>query len=172
MRFFCVGSFGCLHIKQAIRKESVDSAPWFSFTRSGEARLCIRPSLHHRAAPRSFLPRNQPKTRGLLQAIALSSVSRILETGRDRCAGFDGLLIETRLLFSFDEESAGADGHKYLRIAAMLRGDKPFKRFHPSFNHSLVFAAPSGQNERLRQSCIRVGKALLKPMPGLGVLRS
>ena len=81
----------------------------------------------------------------LPQASALLRQPVYLKTGGDGGAGFDGLLIEARLLFAFGEESAGADGHKNLFVAAVLRGDKPLRatRFPPrSFSCSRCAIRP------------------------------
>ena len=51
----------------------------------------------------------------------------------------------------------------------MLSSYKPFERLDSRRDHLLVIAAPTGQDERLRQPRIRVRKTLLEPMPGLGV---
>ena len=55
-----------------------------------------------------------------------------LQAGGDGGAGLDRLLIEARLLRALDKESAGTDGHKDLRVAAMLLGDKPFRESIPA----------------------------------------
>src|SRR5208283_911597 len=61
------------------------------------------------------------------------------------------------------------DGHKDLRVTAMLSSDKPFEGLESRGDHLLVLATPTGQDERLRQPRIGVGKTRLEPAPGGGV---
>src|SRR5208337_181077 len=81
-----------------------------------------------------------------------------LKTGRDGGTGFNGLLIEARFLRALGEASAGADRYKDLRVTAVLSGHKPFERLESRRDHFLVMAAPTGQDERLREPCIRVAR--------------
>src|ERR1700749_183639 len=90
------------------------------------------------------------------------------QTCGDRGASLDRLLIETGPLLPFAEDSVRSNGHKCLAVRPVLCCKKPLKRFEYCRNHSLVFTVPSGQNERLRQSGVRVGEALLEPLPRLG----
>ena len=144
--------------------------PGFHLRGRDEVRPCIHRLLGRKAVPAGRSCRGTSgRHDGLPQANAFLSQSVYLKASRDRGTGFDWLLIEARLLAPFDEESAGADGHKDLLVTAVLCGDKPLERLHPSLDHPLVFASPTGQDERLRQPRIGIRKALLKPLPGFGV---
>ena len=90
-----------------------------------------------------------------------------LETGSDGRAGLDRLLIEARLLASLGIKTSGADGHEDMGIVAMLLGQQPAERLAPDLDHPLILAAPSGEQECLRQSRVGVSEALLKPLPGI-----
>src|SRR5208337_3578948 len=107
-------------------------------------------------------------TMGFLGPTLILSEPICLKTGRDGGTGFNGLLIEARFLRALGEASAGADRYKDLRVTAVLSGHKPFERLESRRDHFLVMAAPTGQDERLREPCIRVRKTLLEPTPGLG----
>jgi len=52
-------------------------------------------------------------------------------------------------------------GRRSLHLPVLL-GDKPFQGVHSHFDHSLVIASPSGENESLRQPRIGVRKTLLE----------
>src|SRR5580658_10891665 len=58
-----------------------------------------------------------------------------LKTSGDGGTGFDGLLIEAGLLRAPGEASVGADGHKYLRVTAVLRSDEPLQRLDSGREH-------------------------------------
>src|SRR5580698_5575956 len=88
---------------------------------------------------------------GFFQPATLLRQPVDLKTGRDRCACLQWLLIEARLLASFNKESVGPDRHEYLFVVAVLLGHKPLERIHSRLDHSLVIASPSSQDERLRQ---------------------
>ena len=88
-----------------------------------------------------------------------------LKAGRDCGASLDGLLIKSRSFFALAEGSIGTDWYKDSIVATVLRRNKPLERLDPRGEHCFVFTVPSGQNECLRQPCVRVGEALLKPMP-------
>src|ERR1017187_9314920 len=102
-----------------------------------------------------------------LKPLAFLRQTVYFQTGRDGCACLHWLLIEARLFIPFNEESIGSDRHKYLLIVAVLLGNKPFQRVHSSFNHPMVVTPPSCKNKRLRKPCIRIGKTLFKPPPGI-----
>src|ERR1035437_6405187 len=106
---------------------------------------------------------------GFIKPIALAGKPVDLQAGRNGCASLDRLLIEAGLLCALGKASAGTDRHKDVFVAAVLCGHKPFKSFDPCRDHPFVVTAPSGEDERLWQPCIRVRKTLLEPTPGLGV---
>ena len=129
-----------------MRNESVDSAPWFSFTRSGcEGRLCTHLLPHRKGEHASrFCRGTSEKALRFPKPTAFVSQSVYLETGRYGCAGFNGLLIKARLLFALGVKAPGADGHKDLFVASMLCRDQPLQGLDSLGYHLPIFAAPSG----------------------------
>src|SRR5208283_3496806 len=116
------------------------------------------------------LPQEPPEdTAGFLAPALFEGQLVGLKTSRDCGAGFDRLLIEAGLLRALGEASAGADGNEDLPVTAMLRRHKPFERLNSHRDHLLVLATAARQDKRLRQPSIRVGEALLEPMPGFRV---
>ena len=82
-----------------MRNESVDSAPWFSFTRSGWS-----PSLHppvvasyKRRVQIVLAEKPTEDTMSFFAPLAFFCQPVNFEACGDRCASFDRLLIESRL---------------------------------------------------------------------------
>ena len=122
-----------------MRNERVDSAPWFSFTRSGWS-----PSLHppvvasyKRRVQIVIAEKPAEDTIRLLRAMALLRQLVSFKARGDRGASFDWLLIKARFFFTLDDKIRWSRSDtKISRLVAVLLGDKPLKRIDSSFNHS------------------------------------
>src|ERR1017187_1239595 len=89
-------------------------------------------------------------TLGFLEPLSLFSQFVDLKAGRDCRTRLDRLLIESRLLISFHEETSRPNWHENLCIVAVLLCNKPFEGIHSGLDRALIVASPPRQNQGLR----------------------
>lgn len=78
-----------------------------------------------------------------------SSQTKCLQTCGDGCTGFDRLLIEAGLFATLGKKPSGAYRNEQAFFALVLSAYEPLEGFAPGFNHPLVLALPTSNQERL-----------------------
>src|ERR1039457_7471537 len=108
-------------------------------------------------------------TPGFDKPVLLAGEAVCLKTCGDGGASLNRLLIKTGLFAILCAESPRTDGHEDILVVSMLLGNKPLECLTPDVDHPLVLTSPTREHQRPRQPGIRVGEALLKPLPRLRV---
>src|SRR5580704_6680789 len=102
---------------------------------------------------------------GLTAPAAVAGYAIGLQASRYCAGGFNRLLIEASQLTALVIEALGANRYKMAVGRAALSFHQPIQRSEPSRNHALIPTRRSGQQHRLGQPGVPIGRNILKPFP-------